>query len=173
LIASIKGRMKLAAACLDAERRGRRASIEYAKEREQWKTKRREGGGGKEKIAKRARDSYVGESATYRAGKKIEERIAALKSEGKSDQEAELKGVEEFVIEGSILKVFFSEDAQNCVDEGIKVFGGMGYSTETLMESEWRDSRIARIYEGRNEINRLVTIGMVIKKGMKGELDLM
>ena len=167
------GRIKLAAACLDAERRVTTASIQYANEREQFKTKIIDFGAIKEKIAKMAMDTYVGESATYRAGKNIEDRIAALKSEGKSHQEAELKGVEEFVIECSILKVALSEDAQNCADQGIQVFGGMGYSTETPMESAWRDSRIARIYEGTNEINRLVTIGMLIKKGMKGELDLM
>ena len=167
------GRIKLAAACLDAERRVTTASIQYANEREQFKTKIIDFGAVKEKIAKMAMDTYVGESATYRAGKNIEDRIAALKSEGKSHQEAELKGVEEFVIECSILKVALSEDAQNCADQGIQVFGGMGYSTETPMESAWRDSRIARIYEGTNEINRLVTIGMLIKKGMKGELDLM
>ena len=167
------GRIKLAAACLDAERRVTTASVQYANEREQFKTKIIDFGAIKEKIAKMAMDTYVGESATYRAGKNIEDRILALQNEGKSHQEAELKGVEEFVIECSILKVALSEDAQNCADQGIQVFGGMGYSTETPMESAWRDSRIARIYEGTNEINRLVTIGMLIKKGIKGELKLM
>ena len=167
------GRIKLAAACLDAERRVTTASVQYANEREQFKTKIIDFGAIKEKIAKMAMDTYVGESATYRAAKDIEDRIAALKEQGKSHQEAELKGAEEFVIECSILKVALSEDAQNCSDQGIQIFGGMGYSTETPMESAWRDSRIARIYEGTNEINRLVTIGMLIKKGMKGELKLM
>ena len=167
------GRIKLAAACLDAERRVTTASVQYANEREQFKTKIIDFGAIKEKIAKMAMDTYVGESATYRAAKDIEDRIAALKDQGKSHQEAELKGAEEFVIECSILKVALSEDAQNCSDQGIQIFGGMGYSTETPMESAWRDSRIARIYEGTNEINRLVTIGMLIKKGMKGELKLM
>jgi len=167
------GRIKLAAACLDAERRVTTASVQYANEREQFKTKIIDFGAIKEKIAKMAMDTYVGESATYRAAKNIEDRIAALKEQGKSHQEAELKGAEEFVIECSILKVALSEDAQNCSDQGIQIFGGMGYSTETPMESAWRDSRIARIYEGTNEINRLVTIGMLIKKGMKGELKLM
>ena len=167
------GRIKLAAACLDAERRVTTASVQYANEREQFKTKIIDFGAIKEKIAKMAMDTYVGESATYRAAKDIEDRIAALKEQGKSHQEAELKGAEEFVIECSILKVALSEDAQNCSDQGIQIFGGMGYSTETPMESAWRDSRIARIYEGTNEINRLVTIGMLIKKGMKGQLKLM
>ena len=137
------GRIKLAAACLDAERRVTTASVQYANEREQFKTKIIDFGAIKEKIAKMAMDTYVGESATYRAAKDIEDRIAALKEQGKSHQEAELKGAEEFVIECSILKVALSEDAQNCSDQGIQIFGGMGYSTETPMESAWRDSRIA------------------------------
>ena len=92
------GRIKLAAACLDAERRVTTASVQYANEREQFKTKIIDFGAIKEKIAKMAMDTYVGESATYRAAKDIEDRIAALKEQGKSHQEAELKGAEEFVI---------------------------------------------------------------------------
>ena len=167
------GRIKLAAACLDAERRITSVAVNYANEREQFKTKIMEFGAIKEKVAKMAMDTYVGESATYRAAKNIEDKIAILKDEGKSHQEAELKGAEEYVIECSVLKVAVSEDAQNCADQGIQIFGGMGYSTETPLESAWRDSRIARIYEGTNEINRLVTIGMLIKKGLKGDLKLM
>ena len=119
-----------------------------------------------------AMDTYVGESATYRASKDIEDRIEILKGDGKNHQDAELRGVEEYVIECSILKVAVSEDAQNCADQGIQIFGGMGYSTDTPMESAWRDARIARIYEGTNEINRLVTIGMLIKKAFKGHVNL-
>ena len=166
------GRIKLAAACLDAERRIVTSSVQYANEREQFKTKIIEFGAIQEKIAKMAMDTYVGESATYRASKDIEDRIGVLKSDGKNHQDAELKGVEEYVIECSILKVAVSEDAQNCADQGIQIFGGMGYSTETPMESAWRDARIARIYEGTNEINRLVTIGMLIKKAFKGHINL-
>ena len=167
------GRIKLAAACLDAERRITSVAVNYANEREQFKTKIMEFGAIKEKVAKMAMDTYVGESATYRAAKNIEDKIAILKDEGKSHQESELKGAEEYVIECSVLKVAVSEDAQNCADQGIQIFGGMGYSTETPLESAWRDSRIARIYEGTNEINRLVTVGMLIKKGLKGDLKLM
>ena len=166
------GRIKLAAACLDAERRITTTSVKYAIEREQFKTRIIEFGAIKEKIAKMAMDTYVGEAATYRATKDIEDRITILREDGKNHQEAELKGVEEYVIECSILKVAVSEDAQNCADQGIQIFGGMGYSTETPMESAWRDSRIARIYEGTNEINRLVTIGMLIKKAFKGHINL-
>jgi phosphopantetheine adenylyltransferase len=84
-----------------------------------------------------------------------------------------LKGVEEFAIECSILKVAVSEDVQNCADEGIQIFGGMGFSEDTPMESAWRDARIARIYEGTNEINRMLSVGMLIKKAFKGHVDLL
>ena len=90
-----------------------------------------------------------------------------------SHQDAELKGVEEYAIECSILKVAVSEDVQACADEGIQIFGGMGFSEETPMESAWRDARIARIYEGTNEINRLLSVGMLVKKAMKGHVDLL
>src|SRR5690606_33706958 len=96
------------------------------------------------------------------------------KNSGKdTHQEAELKGVEEYAIECSILKVAVSEFTQNCTDEGIQIFGGMGFSEETPIESAWRDARIARIYEGTNEINRMLSIGMLIKKAMKGHVDLL
>ena len=94
-------------------------------------------------------------------------------AEGTSHQEAELKVVEEFAIECSILKVAVSEDVQNCADEGIQIYGGMGFSEDTPMESAWRDARIARIYEGTNEINRMLSVGMLIKKAMKGHVDLL
>ena len=88
-------------------------------------------------------------------------------------QKAELKGVEEFAIECSMIKVGTSEDIQNCADDGIQIYGGMGFSADTPMESAWRDARIGRIYEGTNEINRMLSVGMLVKKSMKGELDLM
>ena len=166
------GRIKLAAAALDAERRIINASTNYANERIQFNKKISEFGAIREKIAIMATNLYVGESATYRAAKDIEDRIKILEDSGKNHQEAELKGVEEYVIECSMLKVAISEDVQNIADQGIQIFGGMGYSKETPMESAWRDARIARIYEGTNEINRLVAIGMLIKKGMKGHVDL-
>jgi alkylation response protein AidB-like acyl-CoA dehydrogenase len=125
------------------------------------------------KLAEMATSCYAGESATYRASKDIEDRISLRESEGITHQEAELKGVEEFAIECSILKVAVSEDVQNCADEGIQIFGGMGFSEDTPMESAWRDARIARIYEGTNEINRMLAVGMLIKKAMKGHVDLL
>ena len=166
------GRIKLAGACLDSQRRITSYAIQYASERKQFNTPIAEFGAIKAKIAEMATNTYVGESATYRAAKDIENRIEIRHAEGDTHQIAELKGVEEFAIECSILKVSVSEDVQSCADEGIQIFGGMGFSKETPMESAWRDARITRIYEGTNEINRMLSVGMLVKKAMKGHVDL-
>ncbi len=167
------GRIKLAAACLDAQRRVTTGATKYANERIQFNTQIAQFGAIRAKLAEMAMNCYAGESACYRAAKDIEDRIATRELEGASHQEAELKGVEEYAIECSILKVAVSEDVQNCADEGIQIFGGMGFSEDTPMESAWRDARIARIYEGTNEINRMLSVGMLIKKAMKGHVDLL
>ena len=167
------GRIKLAAACLDAQRRVIGNSVQYANERIQFKTPIAKFGAIRSKLAEMATAAFVGESASYRAAKNIEDRIDIRISEGNTHQEAELKGVEEYAIECSILKVAVSEDIQNCSDEGIQIFGGMGFSADTPMESAWRDARISRIYEGTNEINRMLAVGMLVKKAMKGHVDLL
>lgn len=167
------GRIKLAAACLDAQRRVTSGAVKYANERIQFNTPIANFGLIRAKIAEMATNCYAGESASYRAAKNIEDRINARVANGESHQDAELKGVEEFAIECSILKVAVSEDVQNCSDEGIQIFGGMGFSEDTPMESAWRDARIARIYEGTNEINRMLSVGMLVKKAMKGHVDLL
>ncbi|AJR03463.1 acyl-CoA dehydrogenase family protein [Siansivirga zeaxanthinifaciens] len=168
------GRIKLAAACLDAQRRTITESVKYANERVQFKTNISSFGAIRQKIAEMATNCWVGEAASYRAAKNIEDRIELRKQNGKdSHQEAELKGVEEYAIECSILKVAVSEYTQHCTDEGIQIFGGMGFSEDTPIESAWRDARISRIYEGTNEINRMLSIGMLIKKAMKGHVDLL
>ncbi|MBT8289174.1 MAG: acyl-CoA dehydrogenase [Flavobacteriaceae bacterium] len=167
------GRIKLAAACLDSQRRITTASTRYANERKQFKTPIVEFGAIKWKLAEMATNAYACESASYRAAKNIEDRIAIRLASGNSHQEAELKGVEEYAIECSILKVAVSEDVQNCSDEGIQILGGMGFSEETPMEAAWRDARITRIYEGTNEINRILSVGMLVKKAMKGHVDLL
>ncbi|WP_348799639.1 acyl-CoA dehydrogenase family protein [Flavobacterium adhaerens] len=166
------GRIKLAAACLDAQRRVIEGAVHYSNERIQFNTPISSFGAIRSKLAEMATNAYAGESATYRAAKDIEDRIASREATGATHQEAELKGVEEYAIECSILKVAVSEDVQNCTDEGIQIFGGMGFSEDTPMESAWRDARIARIYEGTNEINRMLSVGMLIKKAMKGHVDL-
>ncbi|NND63618.1 MAG: acyl-CoA dehydrogenase [Flavobacteriaceae bacterium] len=167
------GRIKLAAACLDAQRRVIHNAVNYANERIQFKTPIAKFGAIKAKIADMATSAYAGESASYRAAKDIEDRIQIRMSEGNTHQEAELKGVEEYAIECSILKVAVSEDIQNCSDEGIQIFGGMGFSADTPMEAAWRDARISRIYEGTNEINRMLAVGMLVKKAMKGHVNLL
>lgn len=167
------GRIKLAAACLDAQRRTTTEAVKYANERIQFNTPISNFGAIRSKIAEMTMNAFVGESAVYRAAYDIQERIAARTAAGASHQEAELKGVEEYAIECSILKVAVSEDVQNGTDEGIQILGGMGFSEETPMESAWRDARIARIYEGTNEINRMLTVGMLVKKAMKGHVDLL
>lgn len=167
------GRIKLAAACLDAQRRVVDEATKYANERIQFKTAIMNFGAIKAKIADMATNVYVDEAASYRAAKNIEDRIALRVAAGNTHQEAELKGVEEYAIECSILKVAVSEHAQQTTDEGIQIFGGMGFSADTPMESAWRDARIARIYEGTNEINRMLAVGMLVKKAMKGHVDLL
>lgn len=167
------GRIKLAGACLDSQRRVLNHAVQYANERKQFKTPISDFGAIKYKLAEMATSAYAGESASYRAAKNIEDRIALRMADGNTHQEAELKGVEEYAIECSILKVAVSEDVQNCADEGIQIFGGMGFSEETPMESAWRDARIARIYEGTNEINRILSVGMLLKKAMKGHVDVL
>ena len=167
------GRIKLAAACLDAQRRVITGAVNYSNERIQFNTAISQFGAIRSKLAEMATSCYAGESASYRAAKDIEDRITEREAAGASHQEAELKGVEEYAIECSILKVAVSEDVQNCADEGIQIFGGMGFSEDTPMESAWRDARIARIYEGTNEINRMLSVGMLIKKAMKGHVDLL
>ena len=167
------GRIKLAGACLDAQRRIISNAVKYANDRVQFNVSISTFGAIRSKLAEMATSCYAGESASYRAAKDIEDRVNARVTEGNTHQEAELKGVEEFAIECSILKVAVSEDVQNCADEGIQIFGGMGFSEDTPMESAWRDARIARIYEGTNEINRMLSVGMLIKKAMKGHVDLL
>ena len=167
------GRIKLSAAILDACRRVIGLSISYANERIQFGIPIAKFGAIRHKLAEMAVRTYAIESATYRAGNDIEKNIEKLESEGVNHQQAHLKGVEEYAIECSIVKVLGSETIQFCSDEGIQIYGGMGYSADTPMEAAYRDARIARIYEGTNEINRMLLVGMILKRAMKGELDIM
>ena len=167
------GRIKLAAANLDGQRRILAHSIKYANERKQFGVAISTFGAIRKKIAEMATGIFVSEAGSYRAAKDIQDKIDELVAAGMNHQEAELKGVEEFAVEASILKVFVSDLTQNTADEGIQIYGGMGFSADAPMEAAWRDARIGRIYEGTNEINRLLAVGMLIKKTMKGQLDLL
>ena len=167
------GRIKLGAACLDAQRRILTGSLVYASERKQFGVSINTFGAIKEKLAEMAVAAFTSESGAYRAAKDIEDAISDNLAAGMAENEAELKGVEEYAIEASILKVWISDMSQLAADQGIQIFGGMGYSKEMPMEGAWRDSRISRIYEGTNEINSLLSISMLVKRAFQGKIDLM
>jgi len=166
------GRIKLGATVIGGMRRAINHSVSYANERKQFGSFIAEFGAIKFKMGNQVVRMFATESAVYRSSKDVEDTINSLLEEGKSYGEANIGGVAEYEPECAMLKVYGSESLDYIVDEMVQIYGGMGFSSEAPADRSYRDSRINRIFEGTNEINRLITVDSTLKKGMKHKIDL-